>query len=201
MRATVLLRPIPVGMSDSTRSVLLFLAKALAVYGVWYVVYDLWLLPDGRLDAWVSHSVVRVSHAVLSVLGLDATMDGRTLQLAGAAGVKIVNGCNGLSTIGLFMGFVVAFPGTAWRRALFLPLGAVVIYLSNVARVSLLASLQVYWTDAFTWIHDLGAPAFFYLIVFGLWVGWTHFGGASTTADGVEDGRPQTADGSRGVPV
>ena len=31
--------------------VLRFLAKAVAIYGVWYVLYDLWLLPDGRLDA------------------------------------------------------------------------------------------------------------------------------------------------------
>lgn len=180
-------------MDRSTRSVLLFLAKALAVYGVWYVVYDLWLLPDGRLDAWVSHSVVEVSHAVLSVLGLDAAMDGRTLQLAGAQGVKIVNGCNGLSTIGLFVGFVVAFPGTAWRRALFVPLGAVVIYLSNVARVSLLATLQVHWNDAFTWIHDLGAPAFFYLIVFGLWVGWTHLGGADLDVEARPSDEPAPA--------
>ncbi|MCS3937056.1 hypothetical protein GGP80_003064 [Salinibacter ruber] len=38
-------------MSRSVRSALRFLAKVLAVYVVWYVVYDLWLLPDGRLDA------------------------------------------------------------------------------------------------------------------------------------------------------
>ena len=36
--------------------VLRFLAKAVAVYGVWYVLYDLWLLPDGRLDAYVSQA-------------------------------------------------------------------------------------------------------------------------------------------------
>jgi hypothetical protein len=37
--------------SSSTRSVLLFLGKMLAAYLAWYALYDLWLLPDGRLDA------------------------------------------------------------------------------------------------------------------------------------------------------
>lgn len=161
------------------RPVVLFLAKAMAIYGVWYVLYDLWLLPDGRLDAWVSQTVVHAGHVVLSGLGFDAAIDGRSLQLAGASGIRIVDGCNGLATIGLFAGFVLAFPGTARRRALFLPLGIAVIYVANVARISLLAGLQVYGSTAFDMIHNLGAPAFFHLIVFGLWVLWANYGGAS----------------------
>lgn len=165
------------------RPVLLFLAKAAAIYAVWYGVYDLWLLPDGRLDAWVSQSVVHAGHAVLSGLGFDAVVEGRTIQLAGASGIRIVDGCNGLATIGLFAGFVLAFPGTARRRLLFLPFGIAVIYAANVARVSLLAALQVYWPAAFDSIHSLGAPAFFHLIVFGLWVLWANYGGASLDAE------------------
>jgi exosortase family protein XrtF len=165
--------------------VLRFLAKAVAIYGVWYVLYDLWLLPDGRLDALVSQTVVHASHVVLSGLGIDAVVDGRSIELAQASGIQIVDGCNGISTIGLFAGFVLAFPGTARRRAVFLPLGIAVIYLANVARVSLLAGLQVHWPTAFESVHSLGAPAFFHLIVFGLWVLWANHGGASleTAAD------------------
>ena len=181
--------------SDSTLSpslslsrygpVLRFLAKAVAIYGVWYVFYDLWLLPDGRLDAWVSQTVVHAGHFVLSGFGIDAAVNGRTIELARASGIRIVDGCNGISTIGLFAGFVFAFPGTARRRALFLPLGIAVIYVANVVRVSLLAGLQVHWPTAFESVHSLGAPAFFHLIVFGLWVLWANYGGASleTTAD------------------
>lgn len=52
--------------------VLPLLATVVAIYGVWYVVDDLWLLPDGRLDAWGSQTVVHASHAALSGLGIDA---------------------------------------------------------------------------------------------------------------------------------
>ena len=169
-------------MSDSTRSVLLFLGKMLAAYAVWYALYDLWLLPDGRLDAWVSRSVADVSGTLLSLLGFAPVVADRTVALSDTVGVRIVNGCNGLSTIGLFIGFVLAFPGRWRRRAWFLPLGGLVIYAANVGRITLLAGLQRYAPGAFNWIHSLGAPTFFYLIVFGLWVFWVHYGGLESDA-------------------
>jgi len=159
--------------------VLRFLAKAVAVYGAWYVLYDLWLLPDGRLDAWVSQTVVHAGRMVLSGIGIEAVANGRSIELARASGIRIVDGCNGLATIGLFAGFVLAFPGSIRRRLLFLPFGVGVIYGANIARVSLLAGLQVHWPPAFEFVHNLGAPAFFHLIVFGLWVLWANYGGAS----------------------
>ncbi len=159
--------------------VLQFLAKAVAIYGIWYVLYDLWLLPDGRLDTWVSETVVHAGQMVLSGVGIEAVANGRSIELARASGIRIVDGCNGLATIGLFAGFVLAFPGSTRRRLLFLPLGIGVIYVANVARVSLLAGLQVHWPPAFEFVHDLGAPAFFHLIVFGLWVLWANYGSSS----------------------
>lgn len=166
--------------SRSTRRIVTFLGKVVAIYAVWYVLYDLWLLPDGRLDRWVSLSVVEVSRTVLDGAGFEATTSGRALSIPGTAGLRIVDGCNGLSTIGLFAGFVLAFPGRAWRRALFLPVGILVIYLSNVARVALLLLFQANWDGGFEFVHGLGAPTFFYLIVFGLWVLWANVGGSAS---------------------
>lgn len=162
--------------------VLQFLGKAVAIYGVWYVLYDLWLLPDGRLDAWVSQTVVHAGQMVLSGLGVEAVANGRSIELAQALGIRIVDGCNGLATIGLFAGFVLAFPGSTRRRLLFIPFGIGVIYLANVVRVSLLAGLQVHWSPAFEFVHNMSAPAFFHLIVFGLWVLWANYGGAALEA-------------------
>ncbi|MCS4142398.1 exosortase X [Salinibacter ruber] len=159
--------------------VLQFLVKAVAIYGAWHVLYDLWLLPDGRLDAWVSQTVVYAGQMVLSGVGIEAVASGRSIELAQTSGIRIVDGCNGLATIGLFAGFVLAFPGSTLRRLLFIPFGIGVIYLANVARVSLLAALQVHWPPAFKFVHHLSAPAFFHLIVFGLWVLWANYGGAS----------------------
>jgi len=158
--------------------VLRFLGTVTVVYGMWYVLYDLWLLPDGRLDRWVSLSVVQVSEGLLSLAGLDAAAAGRHLSLSDAPGIRIVDGCNGLASMGLFVGFVLAYPGQAWRRALFVPLGILAVYLSNVGRVSGLLLLQQHWSAGFDAAHSVGAPLFFYTVIFGLWVLWANYGGS-----------------------
>jgi exosortase/archaeosortase family protein len=159
--------------------VLRFLTKAVAIYGAWYVLYDLWLLPDGRLDAWVSQTAAYVTGVALSGVGLDVAVDGRTVQIAHTSGVRIVNGCNGLATIGAFIGFIVAYPGKTKRRLWFIPLGIAVIFLANVARVFVLAGSQAYWPAAFSWLHGAPTGAPFQVTVFGLWVLWARYGGSS----------------------
>lgn len=162
---------------DSHRSVLLFFAKLVAIYALWYVIYESWLLPDGRLDAWLSHQVVQAGGSLLSVLGLEGvSAQGRVLRLPETPGVKVVNGCNGLSTTGLFVGFVCAFPGRWARRLPFLAGGILVVFAANVVRVAGLLLLQRYWPPGFDFVHGLGAPTFFYLVVFGLWMLWARVG-------------------------
>ena len=169
-------------MSSSTRSVLRFLGKMLAAYVVWYVLYDLWLLPDGRLDAWVSHSVADASHGILSAVGLAAEATGRTVGLPDTVGVYIADGCNGLSTIGLFVGFVLAYPGRFWRRLAFIPLGIAAIYATNVGRIVAMVLTQRYWPAAFDPLHGFGLTTIFYVAVFGLWVLWVRYGGGPASA-------------------
>ncbi|WP_259121773.1 exosortase X [Salinibacter ruber] len=164
-------------MSPSARSVLRFLAKVLAVYVVWYVVYNLWLLPDGRLDAWLSQHVAGVSSTLLTGVGHDASVASRSVTMPGISGVRVADGCNGLATIGLFVGFVVAYPGRFWRRLAFLPLGILVIYATNVGRVVVMVLTQKYWPAAFDPLHGFGLTTIFYVVVFGLWVVWANYGG------------------------
>jgi exosortase family protein XrtF len=173
--------------------VLGFLGKVILVYGAWYLLYDLRLLPDGRLDRWISLSVVQVGEVVLGAVGFDAVAEARQLTMSGTAGITVVDGCNGLASIGLFVGFVVAYPGRAWRRALFIPLGILVVYLSNVGRVSGLLLLQKYWGTGFDVAHSVGAPMFFYTVIFGLWVLWANYGGSQSSSSTDADEQTQAA--------
>lgn len=156
------------------QSVFQFLLKGLAIYGIWYVVYDLYLLPDGRLDEWLSVNVANVRAFLMGALGFEAVADYRSVLMAGVPGVKIINGCNGLTTIGLFIGFVAAFPGSWKRRLWFIPLGILVVYLANIFRVLVMLGLQLYWPAAFDPMHSFGMTTFFYVVVFGLWMAWVH---------------------------
>jgi exosortase/archaeosortase family protein len=170
-------------LTGSRRRVAAFVGKVLAFYALWYVLYDLWLLPEGTVDRWLSRNVAGVSGALLNGVAFDAVVEGRTLALPGVPGVHIANGCNGLSTLGLFVGFVLAYPGSAWRRAWFVPFGVLVVYGTNVARVIAMVLSQKYWPAAFEPLHGFGLTTIFYVVVFGLWVLWANYGGSTAGAN------------------
>ena len=162
------------------RQIILFFAKALGVFGLWYGLYELWLLPDGRLDAWLSRNIVHVSGALLSGLGLEAFTAGRTVGLAGQPGIEIVDGCNGIASVGLFMGFVLAYPGRWGPRAGFIAFGVGVIWAVNIARITVLGLTQAWWPAFFSLTHDYSTTAIFYMAIFGLWMVWANVGGGRT---------------------
>jgi len=178
-------------LSGSRRRVALFLGKVGAFYVLWYLLYDLWLLPDGTVDRWLSLNVAAVAGGLLRGVGVEALVDGRVLALPGAAGVRIANGCNGLSTLGLFVGFVLAYPGRATRRAWFIPMGVLAIYATNVGRIVVMVLAQKYWPAAFDPLHGFGLTTIFYVTVFGLWVLWANVGGAPAS-----DGAPPPSEPS-----
>lgn len=161
---------------SSNRTLSLFLAKMVAAYAVWFVVYDLWLLPDGRLDAWLSHSVASWTGALLGLFYDSAFVDGRTVWISREAGILIENGCNGLSALSLFVGFIVAYPGTWARRALFIPLGLAAVVITNVVRCAILLLVSYHAPSLFDSVHGFHALFVFYVVIFLLWVAWAHWG-------------------------
>jgi exosortase/archaeosortase family protein len=176
------------------RALSVFLLKMAAIYAVWFVVYDLWLLPDGRLDAWLSTSVASWTGAVLRPFYDTVVVDGRTVWATPTAGVIIENGCNGLSALSLFVGFIVAYPGTWARRAVFVPLGLAAIVVTNIVRCASLLVISDRWPSIFGEVHGLHALFVFYLVIFGLWVLWANYGGA-------DDARPTTPAPPTGTPA
>jgi exosortase/archaeosortase family protein len=155
----------------------LFFAKALGVYVLWYILYDLWILPDGRVDLWLSEHIVSLGGSMLAGLGFDVYAQGRIIGLAGTNMLEIIDGCNGIEVIGLFAGFVLAYPGRSLNRLIFIPAGILVLYLTNVVRILVLAITQLHAPGIFT-THD-STTAIFYVVVFLMWVVWVNFGSRS----------------------
>lgn len=159
------------------KDIVTFLLKLLGFFGVWYLIYELWLLPDGRLDEFLSVNLIDVTGGLLALLDIDFFMRHRVIGILGTPGVMIVDGCNGLEAIGLFIGFVVAYPGDNFKRVLFIPAGILAIYLVNVARIFTLVMLQAYYPQWFDFAHDYSTSAIFYIAIFLMWVVWMNFGG------------------------
>lgn len=168
------------------RSVALFAAKMGAVYVVWFVVYDLFLLPRGTLDAPLSLLVTEATAAVVRLFGAEAIVRGREVWM-GAAGVYVADGCNGLAALSLFVGFVLAYPGTWRRRAWFVPAGLAVLVAVNVIRCAFLLYVQARAPQHFDVLHGYLTTYVFYAVIFGLWALWTHVGEPRTGCEAKED--------------
>lgn len=88
--------------------------------------------------------------------------------------VRIVEGCNGISVIILFISFIVAFSGSMKNTLLFIFGGTLLIYILNVLRIALLIVLMYYFPEVKHLLHGVLFPAIIYGTVFILWVIWVN---------------------------
>ena len=87
---------------------------------------------------------------------------------------RIIEGCNALSVIILFIAFIVAFTGKLKHTILFGISGSVLIHILNVARIALLSAAIFYFPEQEEILHVVIFPLFIYGVVFILWVIWVN---------------------------
>lgn len=88
--------------------------------------------------------------------------------------VRIVEGCNAMSVMILFVAFILAFAGGVWRTIVFLIIGVFTIHVLNILRIALLTMGLFHYPEVKTFLHDIVFPLFIYGVVFGLWVLWVN---------------------------
>ncbi|MTI89605.1 MAG: exosortase/archaeosortase family protein [Balneolaceae bacterium] len=152
--------------------VIRFLLKALVFFGVWYLLYELWILPDGRLDEWVSLNIVGISAGILETVGYKTYTINRIVGIMGDSGVEVVDRCNGIGALGLFLAFIFSYPGDWKNKLSFSVLGMGVIYLTNLFRITFLTAARVEWPDRFGALHNYTTTPVFYIVIFALWMLW-----------------------------
>jgi exosortase family protein XrtF len=87
---------------------------------------------------------------------------------------RIIEGCNALSVIILFVSFVISFSGKIKQTVLFILLGSFLIHLMNVVRIALLAILIFHYPQYESFLHGVFFPLVIYGFVFLLWVFWVN---------------------------
>lgn len=87
---------------------------------------------------------------------------------------RIVEGCNALSVIILFISFIIAFTGKIKHTILFVILGSLIIHILNITRIALLLVAFYNFPAANTLLHDILFPLVIYGTVFILWIIWVN---------------------------
>jgi exosortase family protein XrtF len=158
---------------------LLFLSKFFFTFIILTVLYQVFLssFEDNRTDS-VTKSVARNTEQLLGLFHTDITIEENTeetfikLIYNNRYVARMIEGCNAISVIILFIAFVVSFSGKLKPTLLFIFGGSVVIYILNVIRIALLTVLIYYFPKQESLLHGVLFPLFIYGVVFILWVIW-----------------------------
>ncbi len=134
------------------------------------------LSPAGWLDSWAEDSLVLASGRLLTTLGYTVFTRSNVIWMHNLSGIEVTSGCDGLTAIGLFISFLVAYPGDMMRRLLMLLSGSVLIATGNIMRICVLTLGQLYWPSGFNFLHLFLTEILFDGLVLALCVFWVNWG-------------------------
>ena len=156
----------------SNKFVVLFFAKAVALYLIWYFVYEQWIMKVGWVDKIIIDNLVYTTIKILNLFGYTTFEYGHTFGIDGSNGVYIGTPCNGLDLMALFIGFILIFSGSWKNKIWFIPVGLMVIHILNVIRVFSLAVIAKTAPESLDFNHKYTFTLALYLLVFLGWVIW-----------------------------
>lgn len=162
---------------------LFFLGKFILSYLVLTVFYQVYLNKFDAKNAEVdtfTQSVAAQSAAVLSWFDSQSyTMPHLTeptvkLFYKGKYISRIIEGCNAISVIILFIAFVVAFTGKLKNTIFFIAAGVILVHILNIGRIALLCVGLYHFPQYEHLMHGVIFPLVIYGVVFLLWVIWVN---------------------------
>ena len=162
---------------------LLFLAKFAISYLVLSIAYQTYLnqfdIKKNEVDGFTK-IVANQSQSILSVFNDHSY----TLPNPKEPSVKlyyhdkwvsrIIEGCNALSVIILFISFIIAFSVKFKKTLIFILVGSLLIHVFNVIRIALLCMAIFHFPQYEHLLHGVIFPLFIYGVVFLLWVVWVN---------------------------
>ncbi|MFZ6050974.1 exosortase X [Halocola ammonii] len=160
--------------------ILRFLVLGTGIYLLWYFLYAYWVKPDLPVDERIIDNLIAINEWVLSAVGYtmieysDSLFDVHKTGIAGSTGVLIGPECDGMVLFGLFIAFIVAFPGPWKHKLWFIPMGLISIHLINSLRVIALVLIQYYRPQWLAINHDYTFTIIVYAFVFLLWYLWVN---------------------------
>jgi len=149
-----------------------FAIKAIITFIIWTVIYYGLIIPDGRLNSFLTDTVIKGTTAGLTILGYDTRGEGDMVFIDNQPVVLVADACNGLELFALYIGFLLCFPGKWKYKVIFIPAGIILIYLINVIREIVLALNYKFFQNTFDFNHKYTYVFIVYIFVFAIWRFW-----------------------------
>jgi exosortase family protein XrtF len=165
------------------KPILIFILKFILVWGVFLVLYNLYLSgyhSENKPDPY-SQIVANLSADVLNFAGFETyAVDDKSrpwtwLYIDGQYRSYVNEGCNAISIMMIFVAFIVAF-STTWKQTLLYILGGLlVIQIMNIIRIAWITYILRYHHQYGDIAHDYAFPAIIYGTIVLLWIIWVKY--------------------------
>lgn len=162
---------------------MIFLLKFFLSYILLTVIYHLYLsqfdVKQFEVDT-VTKIVAKQAQQLVTFFGYESQITENFEQssvkffVEGKYVARVVEGCNAISVLILFVAFIIAFKGSWKRTFLFITIGCVLIYMLNILRIALISIALCFYPEQEHLIHGVLFPLFIYGVVFLLWVIWVN---------------------------
>ena len=153
------------------------------VYAVLSFAYKLYLdYSDGSkfYPDYVTNLTAKQSESLLDSLGYEASIEEHTdepsmkLIINNKYVARVIEGCNSISIIILFISFIIAFAGRLKPTIIYLLAGSVLIYAVNLFRIVILSIGLFHYPWRRDILHNIIFPIIIYGMVFLLWMVWVN---------------------------
>lgn len=112
------------------------------------------------------------SWIVRHVIGMDIRIEGNTMYFANNGYLLINSGCSGIKPIMQFIILMILYPGPWKKKLWFIPVGIVIVHITNLIRVTGLSIGIMEWPTYWKFSHDYIFRPFFYVVIFSMWLLW-----------------------------
>lgn len=165
------------------KNVIIFLLKFFGTYFFLFVLYSGYLkntqiTEEGYSCAPVTKDVAYKSVKVIQFFGYDSYVVHSSNELSLVMYInekpvsRVIEGCNSVSIIILFVSFIIAFSSTFWPTFLYAFFGSLLIYGVNIVRVAVIGIGLYEYPSHQMFLHEILFPAIIYGLVFVLWFVW-----------------------------
>lgn len=170
-------------MIKKQRSIVLFLIKFFGTYFLLFLLYSFYLKQTQQKEPFsscspITKSVAKQTSGILSFFGFENEYVQHDKEMSIKIILnyvyisRVIEGCNSVSIIILFLTFIIAFPGNIKATIIFGVVGSVLIYGINLLRIALLTVLLYKYPQEQILLHNLVFPAIIYGVTFFMWIVW-----------------------------
>lgn len=170
-------------------SVIRFIVIFLGSYFIFSLFYNIYLEQSNSnvfYPDFFTYLVSVQSEAVIEMLGYSTFITpheaeaSMKLYINENFLVRIVEGCNSVSIIILFMSFILAFFAGLKLTIFYILAGSVIIYVMNIIRIAILTIGIYEYPQHADLLHSIIFPLIIYGTVFLLWLVWVRIFSKST---------------------